>query len=115
MKVAVIGSRTINNSQFIYKKLDEYDNENPIDILISGHAEGVDKTSEKWAKLRGIETLIFPPEYEKYGNKAPLKRNHDIINNCDICIAFWNGKSTGTKYTIDLARKQNKEVIIYKC
>jgi len=43
----------------------------------------------------------FLPEYHTYGRVAPLKRNLQIIDYSDVIIAFWNGKSSGTKYVID--------------
>jgi hypothetical protein len=38
--------------------------------------------------------------------RTPLKRNHHIVDAADQLIAFWDEKSKGTKYTIDLARKK---------
>ena len=36
-----------------------------------------------------------------------------IKGSADKVIAFWDGKSNGTKYSIDLAIKANKPVDIY--
>ena len=41
-----------------------------------------------------------------------LRRNDIIINEADKIIAFWNGKSTGTKYVINRAKKLNKPLEI---
>ena len=32
----------------------------------------------------------------------------------DLIVAFWNGYSTGTKYTINFAKTLEKEVIVVK-
>lgn len=55
----------------------------------------------------------FLPEYEKYGRRAPLVRNDLIIDYADAVIAFWDGKSKGTKYVIDRCKKVNKDIKIY--
>ena len=55
----------------------------------------------------------FLPDYKTYGRVAPLKRNYLIVSYCDVVIAFWDGKSRGTEYTINLAKKMNKKVIVY--
>ena len=48
---------------------------------------------------------MFLPEYSRYGRGAPLKRNPQIIEYADVVIAFWDGKSKGTKYVIDNCKK----------
>lgn len=44
---------------------------------------------------------------------APLKRNEKIVETADLIIALWDGKSRGTKYVIDHAKKLEKRVEIY--
>jgi hypothetical protein len=46
------------------------------------------------------------PEYRKYGRGAPLKRNIQIITYSNLVLAFWNGKSRGTKFVIDGCKKR---------
>ena len=55
----------------------------------------------------------FLPEYSRYGRSAPLKRNLLIIDYSDLVIAFWDGKSRGTKYVIDHCEKQGVNVEVY--
>jgi hypothetical protein len=50
------------------------------------------------------------PDYKRYGKGAPLKRNLEIIEYADRVIAFWDGKSRGTKFVIDQCEKINKPV-----
>ena len=33
-------------------------------------------------------------------------RNLQIVDNCDYLLAFWDGKSRGTKFAIDYAEKK---------
>jgi hypothetical protein len=108
MKVAVIGSRTFNNYELLKTTLEKY----KISNVVSGGAKGADKLSEEYAKEFNIPTTIFLPNWEKFGKSAGFKRNHHIIQNAETVIAFWDGISKGTKSSIDIAKKFNKEVII---
>lgn len=104
----VCGSRTID-----YLNLDFYLDSQQYSQIICGGANGVDTIAELWAKRHGIECIIYRPQYKAFGRKyAPLKRDEDMVNASDIIIAFWDGKSKGTKYTIDYARKNGVPVQI---
>ena len=110
MKISIIGSRSF----FDYTMLEKILNKEKIDILVSGGARGADSLGEQYAKNNNIPTLIFKPDWKKFGRAAGFIRNKDIIDNSDKVIAFWDGKSKGTLNSINLAKKQNKKVIIYE-
>lgn len=107
MKVAVIGSRGLSVSD-----LGRYLPENSTEI-VSGGAKGVDTSAREYALSHGIKLTEFLPEYTRFGRSAPLKRNITIIEYSDIVIAFWDGKSRGTKFVIDNCRKLGVEVRVY--
>lgn len=107
MKVAVIGSRGLTVSD-----LGRYLPENTTEI-VSGGAKGVDTSAREYALSHGIKLTEFLPEYTKYGRSAPLKRNITIIEYADIVLAFWDGKSRGTKFVIDNCRRLGVEVRVY--
>lgn len=116
MNVAIIGSRSYTNYENFCKIVNECINKNSIVIsqIISGGARGVDKMAEKYASDNNIPTKILKPEYDKYpGKYAPLKRNIDIVNNCDVVIAIVHNSSSGSKHAITNATKQNKIVYEY--
>jgi len=106
MKLAIIGSRSIENLN-----LDEYIKEKP-DTIISGGAKGIDTIAWEWALENHIEIIVHRPNYNIHGKWAALRRNDIIIDEADKIIAFWDGKSTGTKYVIDRAKKLNKPLEI---
>ena len=81
--------------------------------IISGGAKGIDTLAEKYAEEHNIPKLIIKPEYEKYRRSAPLKRNEIIVDISDIVIAIWDGKSRGTKYAIDYAKKIGTHTEVY--
>lgn len=106
MKVAVIGSRglMVNNlEKYLPKETTE---------IVSGGARGIDTCAREYAVKNNIKLTEFLPEYEKYGRSAPIKRNLLIIDYADYVLAFWDGKSHGTKYVIDNCKKKNKPVRI---
>ena len=107
MKVAVIGSRGLSVSD-----LGRYLPENTTEI-VSGGAKGVDTSAREYALAHGIKLTEFLPEYTRFGRSAPLKRNITIIEYSDSVLAFWDGKSRGTKFVIDNCRKLGVEVRVY--
>ena len=107
MKVAVIGSRTVESADL--KRYIPPD----ATVIISGGAVGVDALAEKYADERGLKKLIFYPNYELYGKSAPLIRNKLIVDNADLVIAIWDGESKGTEFTISYAKRRNVPCEIY--
>lgn len=104
MKIAVIGSRNL-----VADNIGEYLPPNTTEI-ISGGAKGIDSCAREYAHKNGIKLTEFLPEYKIYGRFAPLKRNLQIIEYADEVIAFWDGKSKGTKYVIDHCENKDKPV-----
>ncbi len=106
MKLAIIGSRKINQIE-----MDEYIPEGVTEI-VSGGASGVDTLARNFANGKGIKLTEFLPKYSLYGRAAPIKRNEEIAEYADEAIAWWDGKSKGTEYTIKLFKKLGKKVTI---
>lgn len=102
MKLAIIGSRTCPPIDIAsYLKYIP-------DTIVSGGAKGADTYARLFAQQHNLKLIEFLPDYEKYGRNAPLIRNKQIVEECDCLIAFWDGKSRGTKYTLDYATKLGK-------
>jgi hypothetical protein len=89
-----------------------YHNSSYITEIISGGAVGPDTSAIIWAELNGCTRTVFSPEWEKYGNIAGILRNKKMVKECDICIGFWDGKSKGTKFTLEYASKQGKKTYV---
>ena len=107
MKVAVIGSRELrvdNLGKYLPEEVTE---------IVSGGARGIDTSAREYALKNNIKLKEFLPEYEKYGRSAPLKRNIQIIDYADMVLAFWDGKSRGTKFVIDNCKRIGKRVKIF--
>ena len=83
--------------------------------IISGGAKGVDTLACEWAKINKKDFILFKP-YHLIDNSVTYQpryfftRNKQIIDNSDVVIVFWDGKSKGTKDAMKQARKQGKEL-----
>ena len=105
-KIAVIGSRDFRDRRLMREVLSKL---TPF-TLVSGGARGADRLAEEFADRNKLDKLIFLPDWETHGNSAGYIRNVSIINNCDQVVAFWDGKSRGTRHSIDYATKLKKPV-----
>ncbi len=106
MKIAIVGSRDFNNYEILEETLSTL--QEPITEIISGGAQGADTLAEQWAKNHNVPITIHQAEWGKYGRAAGPKRNKKIIEDCDLCVAFWDGKSKGTKHSIEMSKKAGK-------
>ncbi len=111
LRIAIVGSRKFENLTQVI----DYVNSLPDDVMIiSGGAEGVDETAVMTARLRGLDTKVFLPDWKTNGKAAGMMRNTDIVADCDQLVAFWDGESKGTKDSIDKATKAGKDVVIIR-
>lgn len=106
--VLICGSRSIKNLQ-----MSRYIRSESCAAIVHGAAIGVDTIADSWAKANNLETVIYKPNYKVYGKRAPLVRDKEMVDFCDVVIAFWDGKSRGTKYTFDYAKKIGRKVIVH--
>lgn len=110
MNIAVIGSRSFADYQKLESFILQHISVDQIDFVVS---HGSDRLAERFASNFGLKTLIFPADWSKHGKSAGYRRNITIIENADIVFAFWDGTSKGTKHSINLATKTNKELYVY--
>ena len=108
MKLAIIGSR--NCPQI---NIEEHLKFIP-DTIVSGGAKGADTYAMDFARRHGLKLIVFFPDYKKYDKQAPLIRNKLIVEECDCLLAFWDGQSRGTKFTLDYAIEKGKPIKIVK-
>lgn len=124
-RLAVIGSRGFDDYEFLCKELHEYDKSyGPITEIITGGAKGADKLAERFAKNHNIKVTVLYAKWndlsvdkcvvktnkhgKKYNALAGFNRNMEMLDLCDEVIAFWDGKSKGTKHMIIKATDSKK-------
>lgn len=115
-KVIVAGCRDFADYELLKEKCDFYlQNKKPENIVIvSGHASGADALGERYAQERGCELETFPADWKANGRAAGPIRNAKMASVAHTLIAFWNGKSRGTKNMIDTAKKHNLQVAVVR-
>lgn len=109
LRVAVVGSRDYPDLGAVRRYVRTLA---PGTLVVSGGARGVDRTAEEEARACGLpEPVIHKPEWGRYGSlRAPRERNKLIARGCDMMVAFWDGKSTGTQHALECARALGKPV-----
>ena len=73
--------------------------------IVCGKARGADSLGEQYAKERGIPVRYFPADWRTLGQSAGYQRNTQMAQYADALVAFWDGRSKGTKHMIDTAQR----------
>ena len=110
-RIAIVGSRDFSNARLLGDTMEEY--LGTVRLVISGGADGADRMGARWARKNGIPTEIFEPDHKRY--RHPYHhRNRLIAEACQLLVAFWNGHSSGTAYTIGYARTIGRAVRVVR-
>lgn len=125
--VLVTGSRTWDDRDFIWARLDEALAEHGLILLIHGACPtGADAHADAWAKDRiraGYNILVdrFPANWGKYGRAAGMTRNAEMVEALQSAastsrrvLAFIRDDSKGASYCVKLARRAGAEPTVYR-
>ena len=107
-KVIIAGSRSFADYEKLKSICDRiFPNQHsePSITILSGTSSGSDSLGERYAHERGYALQRLPADWKKYGKAAGPIRNRQMAENADVLIAFWNGRSKGTKNMIETAKK----------
>lgn len=112
MKLLIAGSRGINVTP---NQIRRYISDMGWDVseLISGGANGVDKCGESWAKEHNIPIKQVIPDWS-IGRQAGILRNKEMVNMADAALIFWDGKSRGTKSTLDFVNRSGIAFVLVR-
>lgn len=120
LRVIIAGSRDFSDYELLKKSAIEIITKKTMlpDLtrIISGGARGADTLGERFANEMGLEISRFIPDWDGLGKRAGYVRNAEMAkfavedDNDGMLIAFWDGKSRGTKHMIDLAKRYGLEV-----
>ena len=125
IRIIVAGGRDFNDFPLLMNKcigiiatVTKEDNTIDKIRIVSGSARGADKLGEQYAQIAHYDVSRFPAAWDIYGKSAGYRRNADMAKfaseegNIGILIAFWDGKSRGTKHMIDLAKRYGLDVYV---
>lgn len=113
-RVIIAGGRDFNDYLTLKKYCDHVLQDKGEVIIVSGKANGADKLGEQYAKEKNYPIAEFPADWKTYGKSAGFIRNAEMAKYADALIAFWDGKSKGTKNMIDTAQKENLSIRTYQ-
>lgn len=114
IKVIIAGGRDFNNYELLRQKMDSVlrNRQDEEIIIVSGKARGADALGERYADERGYRVSEHPADWDRFGKAAGYIRNKEMAKEADALVAFWDGKSRGTKHMIDLAREHGLKISI---
>lgn len=122
MKVIVAGGRDFDDARMLNDVLCRLywccgtDSIDPDLQVVSGMAKGADMLGWEWAQRHLVHdepVIEMPADWEKYGKAAGVIRNQDMSHIGDELVAFWDGRSTGTKNMIEKMVNAMKPAHIY--
>lgn len=115
-KVIIAGCRDFADYELLKEKCDFYlQNQKPENVVIvSGHASGADALGERYAQERGLQLETYPADWKAHGRAAGPIRNAQMASVARTLIAFWDGKSRGTKNIIDTTTKRGLKVAVVR-
>lgn len=121
MKLALFGSRTINNEKFIQKHLDKYlIDMGQVNVVLMGGAAGVQEIAKEHLKDR-TDVITFKPWHMVdtrlgFVTKYFFMRNKQIIDNSHRVLVFMKEGEEDSEVdkAIEFAHKRGKQVDIIK-
>ena len=116
-KIIIAGGRDFMDYNLLKEKTNKILQEKRVShkiVIISGCARGADTLGLRYASENAFDIEEYPANWDKYGKKAGYMRNVEMAENADALIAFWDGKSKGTKHMIDIATERNLPTRVIK-
>ena len=111
-KVIIAGCRDFTDYQTLYTYCEKVLSDKQDICIISGCCSGADELGIRYAKEKGYEIIRMPADWNAYGKAAGPIRNRKMAENADALIAFWDGKSRGTKNMIETAKALGLQIRI---
>lgn len=110
LRIAIVGSREYPNLDEVRQFVFELERDT---VVITGGAAGVDNMALDTARYYRMPYEIYPPNWTRHGRSAGIVRNRTMVETADEVVAFWDGTSRGTKFTIDYAKQVGKPVRVF--
>lgn len=111
MKTIIAGGREFRKPLYLEDCLQDIPWE--ITEVVSGGARGADCAGEQYGIDSQIPIKVFPADWDKQGKAAGYIRNTEMADYAEALVAFWDGKSKGTKNMIETAAKKGLYVKVF--
>ena len=110
-RVIIAGGRDFDNYPGLVQVMDRLlANVTDEITVVCGMARGADTLGERYAKERGYAIRYFPADWDEHGRAAGYIRNEEMAKNADTLVAFWDGKSNGTRHMIETAKRYKLDI-----
>jgi hypothetical protein len=84
-------------------------------VIVHGNARGADRLADEEAGKAGLLTEPHPADWDTHGKAAGFIRNEEMAKlGAALCIAFWDGRSTGTQDMMTRAEKHGIPVEVVR-
>jgi hypothetical protein len=115
-RVIVAGGRGFGDYELLKARLDLLlANKRPAEVVVvSGTASGADRLGERYARERGLALERHPADWEGQGRQAGMRRNERMADHAEALVAFWDGRSPGTRHMIEAARARGLAVRVVR-
>jgi hypothetical protein len=114
VRCIIAGCRWFEDYDRAADKLDGLFMHNFPDEVVCGMGRGADLLGKQWAEEKGVAVKKFPADWDKLGRGAGPKRNQQMADYATHLVAFWDGKSVGTKDMIDRAKAKGLSVRVVR-
>lgn len=118
MKLIIAGGRDFNDYDYALESINALVDSNTIDPegleIVSGMARGADTIGIQLAEEYELPLHEFHANWTQQGKFAGYKRNMDMGKFADALVAFWDGKSVGTKHMIEYMESLKKPVYVFE-
>ena len=120
MRVGVVGNRKAQNTKSIVEgiaavfdslEFEEGPKTKGITILTGGEGTGVSKAAELFGRIYMLDVIKVEPFFvldkgTKYDPRHFFVRNRQLVDNCDIVIAFPYQEDSGVRHLVAYANKK---------
>jgi len=119
-RVIVCGSRTWRDRERIAVRIARLLAEGsfsfPDPTIVHGAARGADLIAGEEAIKAGLLVETHPAAWEDLGKAAGYLRNEKMakLEGVELVIAFWDGKSNGTRHMIGVAEREGIPVDVVR-
>lgn len=109
IRVIVCGSRSWTDKKAIFRRLEKLPDNT---VIVHGNCKtGADRLADECAKLLHFEIEKHDADWKQFERAAGPIRNEKMAKlGARLCLAFWDGTSTGTKTMINAAITHNISV-----
>lgn len=113
-RLIVAGSRAFEDYDRMAADLDQLLSQRMPDVeIVCGMCpSGADALAVRYARERGLQLKEFPADWHVWGKAAGPIRNDRMAVYAHALVAYWDGKSKGTRNMIRCAQMRDLRIVV---